>query len=222
MRFLVLGDIHGRANTLRAILKAEPAGDGVVLVGDLTHAGDEREAEKITAACAAYGGKIMAVPGNMDAPGVLGFLEKSGYSIHGAGRIVGAAGFFGCGGSNPTPFHSPFELGEEEIGRLLLKGLQAVRQAAVKVLVAHVPPLRSSLDRTRLGLPGGSAAVRQFLKEHRVDICLCGHIHEAVGEETIEGARCSNPGAVREGRYARLEIENGKIELTRREISSWT
>jgi Icc-related predicted phosphoesterase len=222
MRFLVLADIHGHEKNLRAVLRAEPEWDAAVIVGDLTQAGGAEDAGRITALVEAAGRRLLAVPGNMDRPAVLGFLERSGVSLHGAGAIIGATGFFGAGASNPTPFGTPFEISEDEIAALALQGFKRVREARVKVFVSHAPPIRTRLDRTGLGVHAGSSAVRRFLKEHRVDLCLCGHIHEAAGEETVEGVRCCNPGAVKDGRYAVLDITDSDIELNRRTITSWT
>ncbi|MBN2353837.1 MAG: metallophosphoesterase family protein [Spirochaetales bacterium] len=222
MRFLVLADIHGHQRFLRAVVEAEPAWDAVVIVGDLTQRGGHDDAEAVTSVLGATGRPILAVPGNMDRPDVLGFLEDSGRSLHGTGTVIGEVGFFGVGGSNPTPFGTPFELSEDEIGRLALTGFAAVREAAVKVLVSHTPPHGCALDRAGLGVHAGSTAVRRFLNAHPVDLCLCGHIHEASGEETVEGVRCCNPGAVRNGRYAVLEIDHGAIDVKRRKITSWT
>jgi uncharacterized protein len=214
MRFLVLADIHGHDTFLREILKAEPDRDAAIILGDLTQRGGAAEAEKIMTLVATAGQRVLAVPGNMDRPDVLAFLTASGCSLHGTGVIVGDTGFFGAGGSNRTPFHTPFELAEEELERLMLSGLQSVQRAARKVLVSHTPPFRSKLDRIGLGTHAGSEAVRRFLKLHPVDYCLCAHIHEAAGEDTVEGVRCLNPGAVREGKYAVMEINDGRIEVT--------
>ncbi len=222
MRFLVLADIHGHERFLRAVLKAEPEWDAAVIVGDLTQHGGPGDAASVTGIVTAAGRRVLAVPGNMDKPEVLGFFERAGVSLHGAGALVAGIGFFGVGASNPTPFGTPFEITEEEIGRLALHGFEAVRGAAVKVFVSHTPPHRTGLDRTGLGVHAGSTAVREFLKAHPVDLCLCGHIHEAAGEETVEGVRCCNPGAVKDGRYAILEITDGNIDIQRRKITSWT
>jgi Icc-related predicted phosphoesterase len=218
MRFLILADIHGHDAFLREILKAEPARDAAIIVGDLTQLGGAAEAEKIMALLATAGQRVLAVPGNMDRPDVLASLMSSGSSLHGTGVIIGDMGFFGAGGSNRTPFHTPFELTEDELERLMLAGLQSVKRAARKVLVSHTPPFRSKLDRIGLGTHAGSEAVRRFLKLHPVDYCLCAHIHEAAGEDTVEGVRCLNPGAVREGKYAIMEVIDGRIEVTRKNI----
>ncbi len=222
MRFLVLADIHGHQRFLRAIVRTEPAWDAAVIVGDLTQAGGPEEAKAVLTLLEPTGRPIVAVPGNLDRPEVLGCLESSGYSVHGTGVVIGEAGFFGAGGSNPTPFGTPFELSEDELGRLALAGFEAVRGAAVKVLVSHAPPHGCALDRTVLGTQAGSTAVRRFLEEHPVDLCLCGHIHEAAGEDTVEGVHCCNPGAVKNGRYAVVEIDHGAIDVKRRKITSWT
>jgi Icc-related predicted phosphoesterase len=67
----------------------------------------------------------------------------------------------------------------------------------------------------------GSAAVRAFLEEHDVSLCLCGHIHEARGEARVGPARCVNLGAFKSGRYALVDIRAGAepgIEITWRSL----
>ncbi|HPA71236.1 MAG TPA: acylphosphatase, partial [Spirochaetota bacterium] len=140
---------------------------------------------------------------------VRAFLEERGYGIHGAGCVVGGAGFFGVGGSNITPVHTRSEYDEETIMELLEKGYDAVRGAREKVLVSHTPP-KGICDRTFLFIRAGSVSVRDFLARHDdVRLCLCGHIHEAAGWR-FEGNACvANAGAFKRGRYLEVDFGDG-------------
>jgi hypothetical protein len=222
MRFLVLADIHGHESGLKALLAATTARDGIIVAGDVTQRGDAQQADDLIRLLATGQGRLLGVPGNMDDPGLAEVFAAKAVSLHGAGCLIEGTGFFGVGGSNPTPFHSPFEIPEEEIGRLLRQGYGQVARARRKILVSHVPPAGSTLDRTFLGAHAGSVSVRRFLEEREVDFCLCGHIHEAAGEETIAGVPCVNVGPAQKGHYAWLEIENDTITMTRRKIRTWT
>jgi Icc-related predicted phosphoesterase len=222
MRLLALSDMHSTLGNIEAVIDASPAVEGIILVGDLTQFGDYKDAQNVLTALGRLSRSIIGVPGNLDRSGVLTLLEESGFSLHGKGITIHGIGFFGVGGSNRTPFHTPLELREEEITRLLALGYSSIAQEKRKIMIAHAPPAHSRLDRTRSGAHAGSMAVRMFIEEHAVDVCLSGHIHEASGEETIHETRCYNIGAVKDGRYAIIEIDEEKIEVMRRNISLWT
>jgi Icc-related predicted phosphoesterase len=219
MRFLVLSDLHGRHSMVPAARgEAEPY-QGVVFAGDLARRWNNAEVASLLASLTPESGRLIAVPGNMDEPALCDVLRERGVSVHGTGVVIDGTGFFGVGGSNPTPFGTPFEIPEDEIARLLERGYAAVRNADRIVLVAHPPPFGCRLDRARLGVHAGSTAVREFFGKHRVDLCLCGHIHEAAGEEDVEGVHCVNVGAAEQGHYALLDIAGGRMTVTRRSVS---
>jgi len=210
MLLLCLSDIHGEGAGIPSILAACAGLEAVVLVGDLTHLGGEDEAARVVDPLLAAGLRVLAVPGNMDRPGVLSFLERRGLSLHGRGVTIGDVGFFGLGGSNPTPFRTPFEVPGDEARALLEAAWPSVSAARCRVLVSHAPPRGTRIDRSIARLHVGSAEVRSFLESHDVDLCLSGHIHEAAGEDTVGATRCVNLGAFKNGRHALVSIEPGE------------
>jgi uncharacterized protein len=200
---------------------ATPGLAAVIAAGDLTHLGGPDEAAAVVAPILAAGARLLAVPGNMDRPDVLGWLETRGLSLHGRGVTIGDVGFLGLGGSNPTPFGTPFEVGDPDARSLLESAWHGVAGARVRVLVSHAPPHDTPLDLTRMKSHAGSRAVRAFLEEHDVALCLCGHIHEARGEAKVGSARCVNLGAFKSGRYVLVDIRAGTepgIEITWRSL----
>ncbi len=71
------------------------------------------------------------------------------------------------------------------------------------ILVAHAPPWGCGLDRSSLGVHGGSRAVRRWIEEWQPLLTLHGHIHESPylsghWAEYIGGTICINPGAAGE------------------------
>ena len=59
----------------------------------------------------------------------------------------------------------------------------------------------------------GSQAVRGFIEAHAPEICICGHIHEARGEDRIGSTRIINPGAFKDGGYVVLSLaSDGSLE----------
>lgn len=213
MVLLCLSDIHGQGEHLRSLLSEAGAVDLIALAGDLTHLGGRKDAEKILEPLLEMGKPVVAVPGNMDRKDVLGLLEEKGILIHGRAVTVDGCGFFGLGGSNPSPFGTPFELRPAEARDLLRKGYGPVRDKPWKVLVSHAPPKGTKLDRSFAGLHVGSQEVRSFLEENPVDLCVCGHIHESAGEDAVRAARCVNVGPWKDGRYALIGLEPGRIRV---------
>lgn len=213
MQILCLSDIHGEGAGLGEVLAASAEAEVVALVGDLTHLGGAAEAEKILAPIISSGRRLLAVPGNMDGEGARRYMDEAGISIHGRGVMVGTIGFLGLGGSNPTPFGTPFEIDGEEARRLLAEGLSQIATATFRVLISHAPPRGTRLDKGFAGLHVGSPEVREFLLSGQVGLCLCGHIHEAAGEDTVDGALCVNVGPFKSGHCALIEITGASARI---------
>lgn len=217
-RILFLTDLHGARGYLSALLERENDVDLVLLGGDITSfGGAEQAAAMINPLMSAYPA-VRSVHGNVDLPGVLQWLESGGLSLHGRGEVLEELGIFGCGGSNPTPMRTPTEYPEPTIAELMEAGLASVADAKIKVLVSHTPPFNTTVDRMFAGKNVGSTAVRDFLQNHPVDVCLCGHIHEAEGIERVGGAMVVNPGAFCSGRYAIIEVDGGQCRGELRQV----
>ncbi len=150
--------------------------------------------------------------GNCDYPGVLERLEDLGFDLEGKGIAVENMGFFGLGGSNPTPFNTPNEMGEDKIKDILEKGYRSIRDMPVKVLVSHPPPRGTRCDITGSGAHAGSRAVRDFIQANQVDYCLCGHIHEARSLDYVGRTRVINPGPLHMG-YGVIDTDRGEATI---------
>ena len=140
MKIFCMSDIHGAVG---AIAKAGPLisqSDLVVVAGDITRLKNREEAEQVISAIERFNRRILAVHGNWDRSEVCTFLEEQGYSLHGQGRVIDEVGFFGLGGSSPTPMQTATEYSEEEMTRYLEDGYKAVRDCAQIVLISHCPP----------------------------------------------------------------------------------
>ncbi|MBP7735009.1 MAG: metallophosphoesterase family protein [Spirochaetes bacterium] len=179
--------------------------DLVVICGDLGKGGDWKSAEDVLSRIERYTGNIVGVHGNWDRREVCSLLEGRGYSLHGRGRIIGGIGFFGVGGSNQTPMNTASEYSEEEYNDLLTAGFRQIAGASASVLVSHAPPHRLR-DRTFIGIRGGSRAIRAFIEQNRVDLCLAGHIHEAYGVERFNDCLVANSGSFKKGRYSLIDM----------------
>jgi uncharacterized protein len=216
MKILLLADIHGAADMLRDARELILAADVTVLAGDITKAGSADEARALLSLIEPHAKALLAVHGNWDSQGVRALFEEKGISLHADARVIDGVGFFGAGGSTVTPMHTRVEYAEDEIAGFLAQGHARLAGARHTVLVTHTPPHRVR-DRTFLGIRAGSHAVRAFLEHNRVDLCLCGHIHEAGGVETLGETIVANPGSFKKGRYLFVEtggpmsVERGRL-----------
>lgn len=205
MKLFVVSDIHGATKPIDNAASLIREADWIVISGDITHTKTRAEAADVLACFERYSTRILAVHGNWDRLEVKDFLEEKGYSLHGKGRVLEGIGFFGMGGSSPTPVKTATVYTEQEIAIILRKGYEQVREASQVVLISHVPPRRVR-DRSFIGLRGGSYSVKAFLEVNPIALCLCGHIHEAAGIERFQNTLVANSGSFKKGRYLSVEI----------------
>ena len=206
MKLFAVSDIHGATKPIEKAATLIREADWVVIAGDITSARTRAEAAEVIACVEQYSTRILAIHGNWDRLEVKDFLEEKGYSLHGKSRMIDGIGFFGLGGSSPTPINTATEYTEEEIALTLQTGYQQVRKALQTVLISHVPP-RGVCDRSFVfGLRGGSHSVKAFLEVNPISLCLCGHIHEAAGIESFCDTLVANSGSFKKGHYLTIEI----------------
>jgi hypothetical protein len=206
LKIFAASDIHERLGYLDELVETIAAADWVFLLGDLTQFGHAPEARRVLAAFQRLNSQVLALPGNVDHSDVLTFLEEEGVSLHGHHRIIEGVGVAGLGASGPTPFRAPFEISEEEIFSRLDASLRAIAGCGRRLMVSHTPPRGTRVDRVRMGLHAGSVSIRRLVEEHGPDLLLCGHIHEAAGEDLLARTRVLNPGPFGRGGYLWIEV----------------
>lgn len=213
MLIISFGDIHMQPERAKRIPEIRRA-DLVVVNGDLTIRGGRAEALSVVDALSELNGKVYAHIGNMDEAEVDVMFTEMGINLNGRGVVIGEVGLFGLGGSPPTPFDTPSEFSEEELETMLRKAYEDVKEARIKILFSHTPPIDTLLDRIRSGEHVGSSTVRRFLEEADCTACICGHIHEAVGIDQVGSAIVLNPGMLAQGGYARIEWDGESLSAT--------
>lgn len=213
MKILAISDPHGDYSKIKAIIKKAGDFDLAVIVGDLTNFGPDEKVEELMEM---FDKPVLAIPGNCDQKSILKTLEASkAVNLHGKAEQIGKIRFIGLGGSNPTPFNTPFELSEEEIENAL-EGMVCSAENADEcgriILLTHAPP-HGARDELPFGHVG-SKAIQRFLD--RADLIICGHIHEAKGVDKIGKTTIVNPGEACKGSCALVtieEAENKPIEV---------
>ncbi len=132
-----------------------------------------------------------------------------------------------CGYANPTPWHSPREIPEDELERHLEELAANLADPRHAVFNLHVPPIRTSLDRApqldetlKPIVSGGavviasvgSQAVRNVIERYQPPLALHGHIHESRGVAKLGNTVCINPGS----EYAEGVLHGALVVLDRK------
>lgn len=185
MKILACGDIHGDqrlAEKLAQRAEAENV-DLVVLCGDLSSNGTDTD--NIIGPFVKRNRKVIFVPGNHESIATADFLAElyGAFNLHGYSIKHKDIGFFGCGGANVGPV---FKLSEEEIFNVLKKAHSGLKDVSKKIMVSHVHPSYSNMEKFSKLVPG-SHGVKRAIEEFQPDILLCGHVHEAEGLEEMIG-----------------------------------
>ncbi|NOZ80577.1 MAG: hypothetical protein GXP63_02795 [DPANN group archaeon] len=192
LRILASGDIHGDAELAQDLAdQAEREDvDLVILCGDLTMM--EQSTDNIIGPFVKKKKKVLLIPGNHESVATADFLaEVYGVkNIHGYSVKYKDVGIFGAGGANIGINQIP----EEEIYGLLKEGFNRIKYLDKRIMVTHVHPSDSLMEKFSQFVPG-SSGVKKAIEQFKPDILLCSHVHEAEGiEEKIGTTRVLNVG----------------------------
>jgi uncharacterized protein len=187
MRLLAFSDVHRDLAQAARLVDRAGAVDVVVAAGDF--ASVHRGLDELIEVLAAIETPTVLVPGNNETDAALRAAcdgWRAADVLHGNGMEIEGVAFFGLGGGVPvTPWAWSFDLTEDEAAGALT-GLPRGG-----VLVVHSPPKGYVDGPRRLG----SQAVLKAVEEKQPRLVLCGHIHEAAGEQaTIGASRVLNVG----------------------------
>ncbi len=209
MKITVIGDIHGKLKLTPDMGKALKGRDILFLNGDLTDFGTPEDCLSLLETLRARtSATIYAVPGNCDPPDVLLEMERAGINMHRKGKVIDGLGIFAIGGSNPTPFNTPIEFSEDDIGAILDDAYKPVKDCESVILFSHFPLKDTSTDKIASGAHVGSARLREFIEGHpNIKLVICGHIHEAMGEDKIRDIPIVNHGMGADGHFVTIDAE---------------
>jgi len=217
-----LSDLERRAKAIGFYPRRVPPDEARVLANDpdaLDRAFDDAVAAFLRDWLAfaeerlAPGVECYVMAGNDDFPSVISELKKGMRVQYVEERKVTVAGEFemvSVGYSNRTPFNSPREVDDDELGRLVGELARQVANRNNAIFNLHCPPYGTALDlapeidgqfrvKMYLGQPQmihvGSKAVRATIEEYQPLLGLHGHCHESRGTERIGRTLCLNPGS---------------------------
>ena len=189
MKVLIFSDTHGDLRSLERII-AQPA-DVYIAAGDLSNFG--KGLNHCGEILKPLGERLLVLPGNHETHQQMKeFCAKFGFvDFHRQRRNIGNSHWAGLGYSNITPFNTPGEYSEEEIG----KALDEFDAIKALYLVVHFPPLNTTLDEFAPGKHAGSPTLRAWVTAQQPAYLFCGHIHETAGRsDRIGQTQCFNVG----------------------------
>jgi len=152
-------------------------------------------------------------PGNDDIFDIDPVLSSSSYVLNPEGRVVSIDAdheMITLGYTNHTPWNSPREVDEDELGKMI-EGMAAnVKNMKSAIFNIHVPPIDTLIDKAPMVdknlkvvvkgnqvqiISAGSSAVRKAIEAHQPLLGIHGHIHESKGVVKIGRTLCANPGS---------------------------
>jgi uncharacterized protein len=160
----------------------------------------------------AAGIPALMMPGNDDEPDVKDVLAQGDWITDAEDRLVMLEGYqvISFGWATTTPWHSPREVTEAELG-VRLKALAAqLDPNEPAIFNFHDPPAHSGLDMAykmtadmkvemaggqAMLAPVGSTSVRDLIEQVQPVLSLHGHIHESRAARKIGRTVAINPGS---------------------------
>jgi uncharacterized protein len=167
---------------------------------------------------AGTGIKCFVTGGNDDDPAVLDAIHREGtQSFFACENMVAQVDddhtMISLGYSTPTPWKTPREVTDEELGDMIDKLVKTVADMQTCIFNFHDPPVDSTLDTcpmldwttdppqpiTQAGqmvmYGAGSKSVRRAIETYQPMLGLHGHIHESQSVAKIGRTTCVNPGS---------------------------
>jgi len=209
LKLLAFTDFHGNNDAFARARQLLRKGkwDGILVAGDIINHDSELAKRRLTE-LAEVSGPLFFVPGNMDNPELVSWPGTSSVRpLHGKSATIGPAFLVGLGGSPLGPFHTPFQIRDEEATRVMAEAMVGFSKGKL-ILVSHCPPINTKLDIVPSGEHAGSLPVRNFIEKFKPTLVISGHIHEAKGIDSIEETTLINIGPAQRGNYAEITLNN--------------
>ncbi|MCX8166654.1 MAG: metallophosphoesterase [Candidatus Micrarchaeota archaeon] len=121
--------------------------------------------------------------------------------------------FAGIGGSNITPYNTPYEFSEQQFAQKLAK-----MNNKIDIFISHVP-LLGYFDEVN-GNHVGSSAIKDFLfKRDDIRLHLFGHVHNLEGTCKLNNTTLVKVPCFMNRKYVELDINVHLFEKTRFQVS---
>ncbi len=198
MKVLFVADVHANEDAVAWLGEKGKRYDAIVIGGDLNKGPRMEFFQRFLEAAASTGKSVLFVHGNADPPGSP--VPDGVVPLHERKAMLGRFVVGGLGGSNPTPFGTPFEM-DDGTARAAL-----ARLGRVDILVSHCPPARTKCDLSKAGHIG-SVPVREYVEKESPALVLAGHVHESRAVDNLGGTTVVNAGPLSEGKFAEVRLD---------------
>ncbi|KHO45176.1 MAG: hypothetical protein QS98_C0012G0016 [archaeon GW2011_AR3] len=190
MRILAFTDLHGRINILEKLQEKAKNCDIIACAGDITTF--ENEMGTLIKSIASFSKPFLIIHGNHEDEVNMeraclnlknvNFLHKAVYE---SGKYV----FMGFGGGGFMTREPDFEIVSKSFRKHIKPGKKTV-------LIVHGPPAGTKLDLIDEEHVG-CKSYREFIDNNKIDLVICGHLHENAKARQIFKKRTTiiNPGA---------------------------
>ena len=197
-----LTDIHGNYDAALAVFDSEDP-DYIIIGGDVTDLGQSLDG--VIPFLDELPSPTFVIPGNCDMRDIIRIFDaSSAVSLHQKSFDLDDITLVGFGGSNPSPFGTPFESSEEVISVAADAVVSKMTKNRWNILITHAPPY-GVLDEVAPDVHVGCHAMADIAG--KFDFVLCGHIHEMKGITKLGNAACVNPGPAKDGNYAVITLD---------------
>jgi Icc-related predicted phosphoesterase len=138
---------------------------------------------------------------------VVKVLRSFGIYFHNRAARIGDFTVLFYGGSNSTPFGTPWEV-EEDIIYSDLKKLFTDNPEGPKILAVHAPPKDTKCDVIPGDIHVGSESIKKIIEEFSPEFVICSHIHECAGKtDTLGTSQIANIGMLGKGHLVEITKE---------------
>jgi len=212
LKCLVFGDIHSKIEKVQELAEkfSGQSFDLVLITGDFTNEGTLKFAEKTVSIIekAFSKSRILSIPGNQDSKEIIEFLESKSISLHKKTAEFNGFDFIGIGGGKPVNTFYRLNVGELEAKKFFKENYP--NSGKPVIVLTHTPPSGTKLETTGTGVRLGLKALRETIEEKQPLLVICGHVHEAFGEEFIGKTLCINIGPLSHGIAIILELSENQ------------
>jgi uncharacterized protein len=175
--------------------------------------------------------RVIVTPGNDDEHSVDAVIEASNFVQAAEGKIVRIGDrheMLSLGWANETPWETPRECPEDELGEKIAVLADQIEDMDNAIFNIHVPPYGTGLDDApelqdattvkrggAMMKPVGSTAVRDAILEYQPLLSLHGHIHESRGSQKLGRTLAINPGST----YNDWSLQGVIVDLDDKQIT---
>lgn len=197
MLILHISDLHCETYMLEKLLSTDDAkrADIIAFTGDAECDGETVDLLQ------SINKPVFFVPGNMDDIAVAKIFDRAGMNID--GKVIRQAdyAFVGLGGISVI---SSLETAKEKLSK---------EKPGKIIVLSHHPPRNGVTDKAKIGVSAGLVELRNFILEYKPVLHMHGHIHESPNYTFIGDTLVVNPGPLKRGRYAIIDVETKKAYL---------